>query len=155
MLPIRDRRSLQAGMIVLALCVLNLGACSRSEAPIGSQTSLAAPGQWLLVNYWAEWCRPCIEEIPELAAFAAANTERARVLLVNFDDVKEPELSAQATRLGIPIALLLEHDPARELGLERPQVLPSTFVIAPDGTLRATLRGAQTAAKLTAAIGGS
>ncbi len=155
MLPARDRRSLKAGMILLALCVLNLGACSRSETPIDRQTPLAASGQWLVVNYWAEWCRPCIEEIPELAAFATANEGRARVLLVNFDDVKEPELSVQATRLGIPPGLVMERDPARELGLERPQVLPSTFVIDPDGTLRATLRGAQTAAKLTAAIEGS
>ena len=146
-------RAAKTWVILLSLALI-LGACSRDEvAPMG-HASLAAPGQWLIVNYWAEWCRPCIEEIPELSAFAASHETQARVLLVNFDRVQQPELGEQAARLGIPAELLLEEDPARTLGLPRSQVLPSTFVIDPEGTLRVVLKGAQTEAKLAAIIGG-
>lgn len=153
-MPGHDRRRLAACLIMLVL-TLGLAACSRSTPPTPAATALHAPGQWLLINYWAEWCGPCIEEIPELAAFAAANKAHVRVLLVNFDRVQQPELAAQAKKLGIPPDLLLERDPARELGLKRPQVLPSTFVIGPDGVLHATLQGVQTADTLAAATGGS
>jgi thiol-disulfide isomerase/thioredoxin len=105
------------------------------------------------VNYWAEWCKPCLEEIPQLQAFAAQHAERARVVMVNFDGATGPELQAQAARFGITLPLV-EADPAQRLGAARPQVLPTTLVIAPDGALRATLLGPQTVASLAAATGG-
>ena len=145
-MPHSDVRPRWLRPLLLALPLV-LAACTGDERAAEQQT-LRPPGQWLVLNYWAEWCEPCIEEIPELAAFAAANAGRARVLLVNFDGAGGPELAAKAERLGIPRELVLERDPARELGLERPRVLPSTFVIGPDGALRATLHGAQTAAQL-------
>ena len=76
------------------------------------------------------------------------------MLLVNFDGVTGEALAAQAKALGIAPALLLDRDPAQELGLERPQALPSTFVIGPDGKQRNVLLGPQTVASLEAAIGG-
>jgi len=139
--------------LLLASLLLVLGGCGRGEEPPAGNT-LARPGQWLLVNYWAEWCKPCLEEIPELAAFAGKHTAAARVVLVNFDGVTGEALQQQASALGIPPALLLDRDPAAELGLARPQALPSTFVIAPDGTQRAVLLGPQTVASLEAAIAG-
>src|SRR5690554_8199665 len=42
-------------------------------------------GQWVLVNYWAEWCKPCLEEIPELNELDKAPD--IAVLGVNFDGV--------------------------------------------------------------------
>lgn len=144
---IGTRHRARHALIVLFLMVL--GACTDDEVAKIPGPALQPAGQWLVVNYWAQWCRPCITEIPELVNFAAANAGRVRVVLVNFDGVTGAELAAQGERLGIPPELLLERDPAQELGLRRPQALPTTFVLAPDGEVRAMLQGAQTVAGLT------
>jgi len=139
----------RAAALLLALALPGCG--GEDAAP--AAPPLRAPGQWLLLNYWAQWCKPCIEEIPELDAFARAHAGKVRVLLVNFDGATGEELAQQARTLGIPAELLLEHDPAPELGLATPQALPTTYVIGPDGKQRGMLQGPQTVASLEEAIG--
>jgi thiol-disulfide isomerase/thioredoxin len=109
-------------------------------------------GRWLLVNYWASWCVPCIKEIPELNQFATLHGDKASVFAVNFDGVQGPQLQEQVAKLGFAIPVLLA-DPAATLGYARPQALPSTFVFSPDGKLQQVLQGEQTVATLSAAIG--
>lgn len=57
--------------------LLALAGCAREEEPTKAADTLRQPGQWLLVNYWAEWCKPCLEEIPELGAFAGKHAGTA------------------------------------------------------------------------------
>jgi thiol-disulfide isomerase/thioredoxin len=146
---------------LLALCavLLALAACGReSAAPVAPAAPAGDPlaqahHEWLLINYWAEWCKPCLEEIPELNAFAREHATRARVLMVNYDGVQGEQLQAQAQRLGIETTLL-DSDPAARFGYQRPQVLPVTYVIAPGGRVHGTLIGPQTVDSLLAAIEG-
>ena len=109
-------------------------------------------GQWLVINYWAVWCKPCIEEIPELNSFARQHSQQARVFGVNFDGINGEELSAATAQLRIDFPTLTI-DPASQLGYERPSVLPTTIVINPQGQLQQILLGPQTAASLSQAIG--
>ena len=111
----------------------------------GQRQSLPAEGQWRLVNYWALWCTPCREEIPELNL--VNNAPDITVFGVNYDDQKEPALSQQRSEMGIRFANLLQ-DPAASLGISLPNVLPTTLIINPEGTLVATLKGPQTAQSL-------
>lgn len=105
------------------------------------QDALPNTGSWRLVNYWAIWCTPCREEIPELNALN--HYEDITVLGVNYDGKLGDELGEHATALGIRFDLLHE-DPSENLGTPRPQVLPTTLVISPDGAVLATLVGPQT-----------
>lgn len=107
-------------------------------------------GQWVLVNYWAEWCKPCLEEIPELNTIDGL--ESVTVLGVNYDGISGQALVELGERMGIGFTMLAE-DPAGDLGWDVPAGLPATFVITPDGALSDTLMGAQTEADLKAAIG--
>ncbi|GAA5523768.1 thiol-disulfide oxidoreductase ResA [Microbulbifer aestuariivivens] len=112
---------------------------------------MQAEGKTLLINYWAEWCKPCRKEIPELNALAAEYDD-VLVLGVNYDALPAAEIAAQARRLGIEFPVISD-DPAGLWQRPRPQVLPSTFVIGPDNRWRATLVGPQTVETLASALG--
>lgn len=109
-------------------------------------------GRWVLINYWASWCEPCIKEIPELNQFAQQQGDKVAVFAVNFDGIQGAQLQEQVAKLKFAIPVLTA-DPAVTLGYERPQALPSTFVFSPDGKLKQVLQGEQTVSSLGAAIG--
>ena len=130
------------------LLLFLVGGCGRTP---GEADLASARGHWVVVNYWAEWCKPCIKEIPELNQLAREHGE-VRVFGVNYDEETGDELMAQVEKLGIEFPLL-GVDPAAELGIPRPAVLPTTLILTPDGELDATLVGPQTLASLLAATG--
>ena len=100
-------------------------------------------GKWLILNYWAEWCAPCIKEIPELNKLDTDYGNELDVVAVNFDRIKGQALIELAARMKIDFDLL-ENDPADILRLSRPASLPTTYLFARDGKLHAKLVGPQT-----------
>lgn len=110
-------------------------------------------GQVVLVNYWAVWCKPCREEIPELNHFAAEHKGNIAVFGVNFDAPEPDKNRAQAEKLGIEFPVLAA-DPAALWQQPQPQVLPATFVIDRQGNWSKTLFGPQTEETLKAAVAG-
>lgn len=140
------------GIILLAL-TFGLAGCNGTEFQKASGEPLAwdsLRGEWVLVNYWAEWCKPCLEEIPELNALD--RDERITVLAVNFDGVQGPALTELGERMGIEFTMLAE-DPGPKLGWKLPVALPATFVVKPNGELLETRFGPQTEEQLEALIG--
>jgi len=137
-----------ATMLTLGL----LTACSAGDkSPSGALNIADYQGRWLVINYWAEWCKPCIKEIPELNALDAKYPQVA-VLGVNFDGVTGDELNAQMATLSIDFPVL-EQEPSGILGVDLPSVLPATFILDPDGKLVHTLIGPQTLESLALATG--
>ena len=102
---------------------------------------LPGAGQWRVINYWAIWCAPCREEIPELNALD--DRTDLMVFAVNYDGQNGEALQSQAAELGITFTLL-EKDPGAALGVERPRVLPTTLLVNPQGAVTDTLVGPQT-----------
>jgi thiol-disulfide isomerase/thioredoxin len=99
-------------------------------------------GQWVLINYWAIWCKPCIEEMPELNAL---NDESdVAVFTYNFDQESGDTLAQQAQKLEINMPML-EVAPASFFEQEQPAALPATIVIDPQGAFHSWLMGPQTA----------
>ena len=107
-------------------------------------------GQWVVVNYWAEWCKPCIKEIPELNDLNSQNAD-VTVLGVNFDGAVGDELARQLDELKVAFETL-PYDPSAELGIERHRDLPTTVIISPEGDLKEVLIGPQTQESLLAYI---
>lgn len=107
-------------------------------------------GKWIVVNYWASWCKPCITEVPELEAFYQAHKDKDAIVLgVNYDFVSNQETAQLAENYGMTYPVLAsEYDPRLQLGIEPIMVLPTTLLIDPDGNLVATLVGEQSQASL-------
>ncbi len=108
-------------------------------------------GKWLVINYWASWCKPCIKEIPEFNLFAEQNDDNAVVFAVNYGGIANEQLRREVDKLGITFTALV-HDPKALLGYPRPTVLPTTIIIDPQGQLHSTLVGPQDQHSLEDAI---
>ncbi|MCK7595757.1 TlpA family protein disulfide reductase [Microbulbifer sp. CAU 1566] len=142
----------------LLACLLSFSAllflgCEGSSGGLRSLDGerLDTEGKILLVNYWAEWCAPCREEIPELNAFYQAHKDDVLVLGINFDQLPAEQVAEQARKFGIAFPLLASA-PEGRWGQTVPQVLPSTFIIDASGQWQRTLVGPQTSASLADAV---
>lgn len=147
------RSSSGARGIGIILALLMLAGCQNPdfEKPDGTVLQWETlRGHWVLVNYWAEWCKPCLEEIPELNDLDRSSS--IVVLGVNFDDIRGQELIDLGNKMGISYGMLNE-DPGPELGWNTPVALPATFVIDPDGDLVEARFGPQTEEDIKALIG--
>lgn len=109
-------------------------------------------GQWLVINYWAEWCGPCRTEIPELNALAGQlETQPVGVFGVNFDGLQGDELARAAQALGIEFTVLAQ-DPAERYQLPPSEALPVTYIVDDRGKVRERLLGEQSAEGLSARL---
>ena len=141
-------------MLLVPACLFACGAEPPAELAGGGQVRFSElTGRWLVINYWAEWCAPCRDEIPELNELHDQRHEHGlEVLGVNYDDVRGKKLVELIGEMGIRFPVLTE-DPRARWGYEQPDVLPVTVVIGHDGRLRAQMKGPQTLETLLAAIG--
>lgn len=122
-----------------------LTACEQSSLELmdgGSRAWQEYRGRWVLINYWAEWCLPCRQEMPELNQLHQLYSDQLVVLGVNYDQPQKEELLRQIESLGVEFPVLTQ-DPAQLLGYVKPSVLPTTLVFNPQGELQQTLIGPQ------------
>jgi thiol-disulfide isomerase/thioredoxin len=109
-------------------------------------------GKWVLINYWASWCEPCLEEIPELNRFYQQQKHKNTVLFaVNFDMVTREEQKTLHREFHLSYPGLVD-DPAEVLKLGDIRGVPVTFVFNPEGVLTETLYGGQTVSSLNGIV---
>ena len=100
-------------------------------------------GKWIIFNYWADWCPPCIKEIPELNNLQRNYSNKLKVFLINFDMLEGEELNQQLKKFNVKVDSLLS-DPSTIYNWTIPENLPVTFIINKNGDLEHTLVGPQT-----------
>ena len=103
------------------------------ETFAGGHWSLAQRrGKWVVVNFWATWCNPCLAEIPELDAFDKAHSD-VEVIGLAYEEIERPDMQAflQAHPFAYPVALVDVYKGLPDFPI--PKGLPMTYVIAPDG----------------------
>ncbi|MEO6064374.1 MAG: TlpA disulfide reductase family protein [Lysobacterales bacterium] len=109
-------------------------------------------GRWQVVNFWATWCAPCIQEIPELARFDNARADVDVVGLAFEDsDVADIRKFLKEHPAGYPIVHVDPYAPL--IGFAVPRGLPTTYLIAPDGRIAERMIGPVDGKVLMRAIG--
>ena len=108
-------------------------------------------GHWVVVNYWATWCGPCLKEMPELSALDAMR-EDVDVIGLAYEDTTPADLQAFLGKHPVvyPVAVVDVYSPPA--AFDAPRGLPTTWLIAPDGRVAHHFLGPVTAADLEAAI---
>jgi thiol-disulfide isomerase/thioredoxin len=117
----------------------------------GETINLISPSKTVIINYWATWCAPCRDEIPELNELAHELIDSVQVIGVNYDEVMGEVLSKQMQSLGIEFDNLLQ-DPRDIWNLEPITVLPETLIINTKGELIHRLVGPQSKKSLSALV---
>ena len=136
-------------LLILSILLI-LSACSKPDYELfegskGNKSDFL--GKWLVVNYWADWCPPCIKEMPELESFYDQHSNKALVLAYNFDRLEGEELKGQIKRFKVNVPSILT-DPGLLFGWDVPSSLPATYILNPEGNLVEKLIGPQTKGSL-------
>lgn len=119
----------------------------------GKPYDLAAHrGQWVVVNFWATWCGPCLKEMPELSALDAMR-EHIEVIGLAYEDIDLADMQAFLKKHPVvyPIAIVDVMDPPADFAT--PRGLPMTYLIAPDGRVAKQFLGPVTARDIEGVIG--
>jgi thiol-disulfide isomerase/thioredoxin len=100
----------------------------------GSKTNLDRyQGKWLVVNYWATWCPPCIVEMPELQSFHDENVDNnAMVVGINAENISQQRLQTFLDDYFITYPNFVS-GPTQQSELGLIPGLPTTFLVTPEG----------------------
>lgn len=110
-------------------------------------------GKWVLVNYWATWCPPCLEELPELEVFHSGSDGRAVVLGVNMEEIGERDLRTFVEEQFLSYPILVASARPRPDELVGPvDGLPTSYLVTPGGEVVARQVGQITAEAISAFI---
>lgn len=107
-------------------------------------------GRWVVINFWASWCPPCVREIPELVAYQASHPE-VRVLGVNFEEATAEDARAFLAPFSVNFPNLRVGSTPLE-PFEPLEGLPTTAIVDPDGEIVERHMGPLTAEHLARLI---
>ncbi len=98
-------------------------------------------GKWVLVNYWATWCPPCLEEVPDLVnLYDRHKNKDLMVFGVVFDYASVKEVGTYVDDMLMSYPIVLGND-AVTAQIGSADVLPTTFIYNPKGELVKIKRG--------------
>jgi len=101
-------------------------------------------GKWVVINYWATWCPPCIAEMPDLQAFYDKHANRDAVVIgMNVENLSSKQLSNFLDTYSITYPVYKGSLQQKTL-LGTVPGLPTTFMVSPEGTVEARQVGSVT-----------
>ena len=107
--------------------------------------------QTLVINYFAEWCAPCLKEVPELNAFEKWTTTQPNVefIAISYDPLSAQKLSEIIGKYDMQFPVI--GDTGDNFPIDLPKYLPATFIVK-SGNISKPLLGEQTLESLIYAV---
>ena len=112
----------------------------------------AQRGRWVVVNFWATWCAPCLKEIPDLNALDAKREDLVIIGLA-YEEITPEAMRAfyaEKVKPEYPVAIVDVYNPPADF--DTPRGLPFTVLVAPDGAVAHKFLGPVTGADIEAKI---
>lgn len=96
--------------------------------------------KWVVVNFWATWCGPCLKEIPDFNAFSKQNSN-VQFIGLAYEEIERADMQAFLKKhpIDYPFAIMDVYNPPKDF--ETPRGLPMTVLIAPGGAVVKTFLG--------------
>ncbi len=110
-------------------------------------------GKWVIVNFWATWCVPCIKEMPDISRFTATHQDKVSAIGLAYEDSEKTDIQAFLAKhpVSYPVAQVTLDKPLADF--DEPRGLPTTWLIGPDGKVAKRFVGPVTEASLGQATG--
>lgn len=122
-----------AGLCLVILLSLSMKAHGfQFEDVTGKKHALSDyKGKWVLVNFWATWCPPCLKEIPDLISLYEDRTD-LMIIGVAIDEASSDVVLkfAESMAINYPTVIGDRHIAAQ---IDDISLLPSTYLYDPDG----------------------
>jgi peroxiredoxin len=103
-------------------------------------------GKSVYLNFWTKTCRPCLDEMPTLAELAKISKHRSDFVVVTVSTDEGPEAVRDALQIALnneepPFPILFDPESEVVLGRYGTKLYPETWIIDPDGVIRARFDG--------------
>ena len=100
-------------------------------------------GKYLVVNFWATWCAPCLKEIPAFVKFYNENSDHVEILGLDFEPVNLAAINEFIERFNInyPLVLYNNNNDSEYSKFGEIFGMPTTLIYSPEGELLQTFMG--------------
>jgi thiol-disulfide isomerase/thioredoxin len=100
-------------------------------------------GKYLVINFWATWCAPCLKEIPAFVKFYEENSGHVEILGLDFEPVDLEIINDYVERFSInyPIVLYNKDNDSEYSNFGEIVGMPTTQIYSPKGELLHTFMG--------------
>ncbi|MEZ5362359.1 MAG: TlpA disulfide reductase family protein [Bryobacterales bacterium] len=89
-------------------------------------------GKWVLLNFWATWCPPCIQETPSLNRLQEEFRDKGLVVIGISEDDSQQAYDAFLDRFGITFPTVRDTTKTTKIKYGT-QLIPESYLINPDG----------------------
>ncbi len=100
-------------------------------------TNKSTQGKYLVVNFWATWCPPCLKEIPAFVEFYEKNKDKVLILGLDYEHADKAAIVefTDTFMVNYPIILFDDKNGAQFKNFGEVLGMPTTYIFGPNGNL--------------------
>jgi thiol-disulfide isomerase/thioredoxin len=102
-----------------------------------THTDESTKGKYLVINFWATWCPPCLKEIPAFVEFYEKNKDTVLILGLDYEQANKEAIQdfTDAFMVNYPIILFDDKNGPQFSDFGEVLGMPTTYIYNPEGKL--------------------